>query len=606
MLNAPESSQAKKISQFGSQIFKQTGRRAFWALGFLILGSLTEGVSILLLIWVLRLVGPEHGDLLLRPPIPIFANLVGSEIRLGLITVLSLLVILAIAQALFMRFKNIYMAQLLYDIINQLRTSLFESIGGARWRFIAHQRGSDLNHLLTADIDRIQGAAIQLLMLIQSCVLLVAYVCVSLLVSPTMTIFASIIGLAALAVLYPIRKQALVYGNLLTQNRQAQYRTVSEFLSGIKIAKSFNAEPRYIAELAAILERMRRDYDRFVRLNSISGVVSQTSSAVGLAVFVYVALRFNMEFPQIVVLVFLFMRISPRVMGLQGHIQEILADLSAFDVMKRMQDDCDLEQESLAARNQAAPSLLREVSFANVTFHYGERASDAVLNDVSFTIPARETTALIGPSGSGKSTVADLLMGLLEPAAGTIAVDGLVLDENNRRGWRDHLAYVPQDVFLLHDTIAANFQLAAPEASEGEMWDALKAANACTFVERLPDRLQAVVGDRGLKLSGGERQRIALARALIRKPQLLILDEATSALDADSQTLIANAIGLLRGSMTIVTIAHRASMISFADWVVALENGKVVESGWYDDLIRSAESKLARLVAGEATNRYKG
>jgi ATP-binding cassette subfamily C protein len=134
----------------------------------------------------------------------------------------------------------------------------------------------------------------------------------------------------------------------------------------------------------------------------------------------------------------------------------------------------------------------------------------------------------------------------------------------------------------------------------------LRAANAQAFVERLPERLQTVVGDRGLRLSGGERQRIALARALIRKPQLLILDEATSALDADNQALIANAIGLLRGSMTIVTIAHRPSMIAFADWVVALEHGKVVESGRFDDLIRTRGSKLTRLVAGEAVDRPRG
>jgi ATP-binding cassette subfamily C protein len=297
------------------------------------------------------------------------------------------------------------------------------------------------------------------------------------------------------------------------------------------------------------------------------------------------------------------MRVSPRIMALQNHIQLVLANLSAFDVMKRMQDNCDREREYLGARNQVAPSLLHEACFVGVTFRYAGETTDAVLTDLSFTIPARQITALIGPSGSGKSTVADLLMGLLEPDSGTIVVDGLLLDESNRRGWRDHLAYVPQDVFLLHDTIAANFRLSAADASESMMWDALRAANAHAFVERLPERLQTVVGDRGLRLSGGERQRIALARALIRNPQLLILDEATSALDADNQALIANAIGLLRGSMTILTIAHRPSMIAFADWVVALEHGKVVESGRYDELIRHAGSRLTRLVAGEAINR---
>jgi ATP-binding cassette, subfamily C, bacterial len=593
--------QTLKVVQFGHYIFKNNGARTLWALGFLLLGSLTEGISIIFLVKVLQVMGSEGGEVSIPQPIKIFSGLTGSEIRLGLLPTLAFLVMLAVVQALFVRFKNIRMAELLYDIINELRISLFESIGRARWQFIARQRGSDLNHLLTADIDRVQGAAFSLLMLIQSCVILCVYVCVSVVISPEMTVFASLLGLSALAVLYPIRRQASVYGLELTESRQAQYRTVSEFLSGLKIAKSFNAEPRYFAELSSILERMRENYDRFVRLNSVTGVVFQSTTAIGLAVFVYVALTvFSMAMPKIVVLVFLFMRVSPRIMGLQSYIQEVLSNLPAFYVMKNMRAECDREREGVGGPKGDVPMLVDEARFEKVTFRYSPEPSSCVLTDVSFTIPARQITALIGPSGSGKSTTADLLMGLLEPTAGDVVIDGVPLNQNNRRAWRDHVAYVPQDVFLLHDTIAANFRLAVADASETMMWNALKAANAHVFVDSLPDRLQTVLGDRGLRLSGGERQRIALARALIRRPQLLILDEATSALDADNQAVVANAIGLLRGSMTIVTIAHRPSMIAFADRIIAIEDGKVVESGRYQELVGFRESKLSQLMSGEA------
>ena len=178
-------------------------------------------------------------------------------------------------------------------------------------------------------------------------------------------------------------------------------------------------------------------------------------------------------------------------------------------------------------------------------------------------------------------------------------VDGLVLDLENRRRWRDSVAYVPQEVFLLHDTIAANLRLGLPAASEQEIWEALRAANASDFVERLPEKLSTVIGDRGQRLSGGERQRLALARALLRRPQLLILDEATSALDWEHQSLIARSIEALRGSMTVVTIAHRLSMISFADSVVALERGVVVEAGDYRSLIEHEGSRLSHMAAGE-------
>ena len=192
-----------------------------------------------------------------------------------------------------------------------------------------------------------------------------------------------------------------------------------------------------------------------------------------------------------------------------------------------------------------------------------------------------------------------MLLGLLEPTAGKILVDGVEIDASNRRRWRDQVAYVPQDVFLLHDTIAANLRLAAPQASDDASWTALRAAHASDFVEQLDQRLETVVGDRGARLSGGERQRIALARALLRKPSLLILDEATSALDWQNQALIARSIDGLRGAMTILTIAHRPSMIAFADWVVAMEDGRVVEVGQYQRLKAKPASRLSRMLSGE-------
>jgi ATP-binding cassette, subfamily C, bacterial len=336
-----------------------------------------------------------------------------------------------------------------------------------------------------------------------------------------------------------------------------------------------------------------------VRLSSLSGVMFQGSTALVVAVFVYVALRwFSLPLSEIVVLVFLFMRVAPRFTALQGDVQEILINLPAFDAMQELQAACEREREMAGVSDHLFPLLRSALELDAVSFRYGEGAED-VLSHVSFSVPARQITALIGPSGSGKSTLADMLMGLIEPARGTVAIDGVVLDELNRREWRECVSYVPQEVFLLHDTIAANLRLAAPSASEEAMWEALRAAEAAAFVERLPDRLETVVGDRGLRLSGGERQRIALARALVRRPQLLILDEATSALDWENQSLIARSIEELRGSMTIVTIAHRPSMISFADWVVALEDGKVVESGPYARLIDTSGSRLSRMVAGE-------
>ena len=206
------------------------------------------------------------------------------------------------------------------------------------------------------------------------------------------------------------------------------------------------------------------------------------------------------------------------------------------------------------------------------------------LEKVSLVVPARKITAIAGPSGAGKSTLADLLLGLLEPAGGEVCVDGVPLDASNRHRWRRSVAYVPQDPCLFHDTIRANLRWARPEATEAEMWQALRLAAADGFVAALPEGLDSVAGDRGGRLSGGERQRIALARALMRKPALLVLDEATGQLDAGNERRILATLASLRGRMTVVAVAHRRGLLEGADRIVLLESGRVAAAGVWREL----------------------
>lgn len=592
----------RDVAAFGAVIAQIGGRRTWTALLFLVLGSLTEGISILLLVPLLHLVGRADQDFAVRLPNIDFVRWLVPGGTLQLTTVLVALVGLVAAQAAFNRFKSVYMARLLFDFINRLRMNLFESIGKARWGVFSRMRGSDLDHALTGDIDRVQGAAFSLLMLVQIAVLLVGYLVISMFISPVMTAFAIVIGIVMFVALQPFRSRATAFGRVLTSNRQDQYRTVSEFLGGIKVAKSLNVEASYFAQLQATLEKMKADNIDYVRNSSIGTAVFQVASVVGLSLFIYVALvRFNLSLAEIVVLLLVFMRIAPRFMDMQTQAQQVLINLPAYTAMRSLQARFDAEREPGHSEVEDASKLALDtgLNIRGVSFAYDDGAGKAVVSDITFGLPAGKVTALIGPSGSGKSTIADMLLGLLEPTAGKILVDGVEIDAANRRRWRDQVAYVPQDVFLLHDTIAANLRLAAPEASDDDLWTALRAAHAGEFVERLDHRLDTVVGDRGVRLSGGERQRIALARALLRKPSLLILDEATSALDWQNQSLIARSIEGLRGAMTILTIAHRPSMIAFADWVVAMEDGRVVEVGQYQRLKAKPASRLSRMLSGE-------
>ncbi|RWE38236.1 MAG: ABC transporter ATP-binding protein [Mesorhizobium sp.] len=592
----------RDVAAFGAVIAQIGGRRTWTALLFLILGSLTEGISILLLVPLLHLVGRADQDFAVRLPNIDFVRWLVPGGTLQLTTVLCALVGLVAVQAAFNRFKSVYMARLLFDFINRLRMNLFESIGKARWGVFTRMRGSDLDHALTGDIDRVQGAAFSLLMLVQIAVLLAGYLVISMFISPVMTAFAVVIGIVMFIALQPFRSRATAFGRILTTNRQDQYRTVSEFLGGIKVAKSLNVEASYFAQLQATLEKMKADNIDYVRNSSIGTAVFQVASVVGLSVFIYVALvRYNLSLAEIVVLLLVFMRIAPRFMDMQTQAQQVLINLPAYTAMRSLQARFDAEREPGHVESGDARKLTLDtgLNIRDVSFAYDGGAGKAVVSDITFGLPAGKVTALIGPSGSGKSTIADMLLGLLEPTAGKILVDGVEVDAGNRRRWRDQVAYVPQDVFLLHDTIAANLRLAAPQASNDELWTALRAAHAGEFVERLDLGLETVVGDRGVRMSGGERQRIALARALLRKPSLLILDEATSALDWQNQSLIARSIDGLRGAMTILTIAHRPSMIAFADWVVAMEDGRVVEVGQYQRLKAKPGSRLSRMLSGE-------
>lgn len=586
-----------RIRRLAVFFFGEGRHRAVLALVFLLLGSLTEGISYLLLLPVLQLIGP--GQDAVRLTLPAWLPGGGTPFKLELTTVLVLLVLVVGAQALFTRFKTLYMAELLTEVITRLRMRLFEAIATARWRYVAAIRGSDLQQSLTAEVDRVQAASFHMLSCIQGVVLLVAYLAVCWRISPAMSAFAFVTGAAVLAALRPLRSAASRQGERLTKSYRAQFQIISEFLTGLKVAKSFNAEPAYLAGMQATLDTRQADQRTYSRASSLGSLLFQVSSVVVLSVFVLVAFKvFGLAQAQIIVLVFLFSRIAPRFSSLQTDVQELLLNLQAFDGVKRLLDQSAAEREDPRPGQALAP-FSGEIAFRDVRFRYPS-STEPVVTDISFTIPAGEVTAVIGPSGSGKSTLADLLLGLLEPEGGAILIDEVPLTPEVRRSWREQVAYVPQEVFLLHDTLRANLALGATASDEEQIWQALASAQAEAFVRALPAGLDTVVGDRGLRLSGGERQRIALARALLRRPRLLILDEATSALDWENQSLIAQAIAALRGRLTVVTIAHRLSMIAFADHAIVIEQGRVVETGSYADLASRTGSRLARLVSGES------
>jgi subfamily B ATP-binding cassette protein MsbA len=230
-------------------------------------------------------------------------------------------------------------------------------------------------------------------------------------------------------------------------------------------------------------------------------------------------------------------------------------------------------------------NLKGEIVFDDVSFAYEE--GKEVLNNINFTVPSCSVTALVGSSGSGKSTIAGLSATFLNPKSGKITIDNQDISKVNLASYRKYLGVVLQDEFLFEGTIRANIMFPRPNATEQELQNAVNAAYVNEFTDRFDDGLDTLIGERGVKLSGGQRQRLAIARAILANPKIIILDEATSNLDTESESLIQKSLSELVKDRTTIVIAHRLSTIKQADQILVIEAGEIAERGTHDELIAS-------------------
>jgi ABC-type multidrug transport system fused ATPase/permease subunit len=295
----------------------------------------------------------------------------------------------------------------------------------------------------------------------------------------------------------------------------------------------------------------------------------------------------------------IFMMLALFVAASLGGLPEQLASIQrALGATDRVFEIIDGKNEeiNLAHINNLNRSRVKgDLEFKNIQFTYPTRPDFQVLKNVSFSAKAGETIALVGSSGSGKSTLASLALRFYEPNSGQYTIDGKLSSDYELTELRDQMAIVPQDVLLFGGTIRENILYGKPSASNDEIIEAAKQANAYDFIMSFPDQFETLVGDRGIQLSGGQRQRVAIARAVLKNPSILILDEATSSLDSESERLVQEALDKLMVGRTSIVIAHRLSTIRNADKIVVLQKGEVLEMGNHQELITNESGLYYKL-----------
>lgn len=345
---------------------------------------------------------------------------------------------------------------------------------------------------------------------------------------------------------------------------------LTDLIIGYKPLKAMAREGILIASLRRDTKAIRRSMYDLVMMQQLSGSLPDFLIVCTLALGIYVV---NLFFGIAIEPLLAFGIATYGLMNAVAKIQKSMQELAQSDNMywAVQATIAEVEEAGEPHRGTMKPTLTKGCRLENVSFSYGR---GAVLSDVSIEIPAGGITTLIGESGSGKTTVADLLLGLFLPEAGRILIDGMDLNEIDIRQWRSMIGYVPQEVLMFNDTILANIALGDPSITEVEVIEALKVAGVYDFIMSLPDRLQTLVGERGMMISGGQRQRIALARALAHRPKLLILDEATSALDPQTEAEICAAVRRQAGQITVLAITHQPSWVDAADRIYLIDRGR--------------------------------
>ncbi|MDP1509753.1 ABC transporter ATP-binding protein [Paenibacillus ottowii] len=612
-----------KMRLYMTKLYGVNGGALFLNIGCMIIVSLLESVGIYMLVPMLAAIGVFGGHSEMPFLSDTFDYLLPHIPKSWLLPgMLLLFVVLLTGQALLQRYQSILSSRIQQRFMRSLRIDVYTSFMKAQWAFYLRQRKSDFSHVMTTELARVSQGTNLLLQLVTAVMFTLIQIALAFWLSPSLTGLVFLSGLVLFVVFRRSIRNAKQLGDRTTELSQAYFAGITDHMNGMKDIKSNLLEVANIRWFHSLTQRMEDNTTQFVRQNATTQFFHRIAAAIFVVSVLFVSLQWLHVTPEkLIVLILIFSRLWPRFALIQASLEYIMSMVSAFESVTKVQRECeafsdssligltssethvqfDSSEHQLASVSVRQPlSLHNGIECTRLDYCY-EGAAEPALRQINLFIPARGMTAIVGKSGAGKSTMVDVLMGFLRPTRGQIQIDGHVLDDELLPLWRQSFGYVSQDPFLFHATVRENLKLADKDATEQQLWEALHFAAADHFVSRLPEGLDTVIGDRGIRLSGGERQRLVLARAILHHPPVLILDEATSALDGEHEAAIQAALERMKGQMTLIVIAHRLSTIRHADQIVVLDQGEIIQQGNYHQLVEEERGAFSQLLSYQST-----
>ncbi len=556
-------------------------RQSVITLGCLLLAAVAEGLGLSTLLPLLGLAtsSPSSAEGALTKGTSPLSKTIGNVLTsLGLeLTIGTLLFVIVIA--MFLKAGLVLLAQkrvgyTVAKVATDLRLALLRAVLGARWSYYLRQPVGGFSNAFATEANRASQAYLHGATIVEQILETLLYITIAATISWQVTLCAAIVGLLIVGGLGGFVRMTRRAGKRQTSLLKTLLARLTDVLFAVKPLKAMAREDL----IGLLLEKETRQLNRALQRDVFSKeavkALQEPLVVTALAGGLYIALTYwALPLNSLILMALLFGRALSSLNKVQKQYQQMVAGDSAFWSLREMIARAEAEHEELPPG--VAPSLRRALSLQDVTLSYGNHF---VLRNASLQIPVGQITAIVGSSGAGKTSIADLLVGLINPQSGNILLDDIPLRNIDLRAWRQTIGYMPQETFLLHESIFTNVTLGDRTLTEAEVEAALRAAEAWDFIAPLPDGIHTPVGERGARFSGGQRQRIAIARALIHKPQLLILDEATAALDPQSEAAICETVRKLRGAITILVISHQPALLQVADYVYRLEDGRLTQT----------------------------